>query len=81
MFGNISFQNRCDSISCSNPQPYTDLDCLYKFASSSLPSSVVEAPSVNTFKKRLDDWNQDVDFYSFSFSSTASTSYKLQVTS
>jgi len=28
----------------------------------SLPSSVVEASSVNIFKKRLDDWSQDVDF-------------------
>jgi len=28
----------------------------------SLPSSVVEASSVNTFKKRLDDWCHDVDF-------------------
>jgi len=28
----------------------------------SLPSSVVEASSVNIFKKRLDDWIQDVDF-------------------
>ena len=27
----------------------------------SLPSSVVEASSVKTFKKRLDDWSQDVD--------------------
>jgi len=27
-----------------------------------LPSSVVEALSVNIFKKRLDDWSQDVDF-------------------
>jgi len=28
----------------------------------SLPSSVVEALFVNIFKKRLDDWSQDVDF-------------------
>jgi len=28
----------------------------------SLPSSVVEASSVNIFKKRLDYWSQDVDF-------------------
>lgn len=27
----------------------------------SLPSSVVEASSVNIFKKRLDDWSQQVD--------------------
>jgi len=48
----------------------------------SLPSSVVEASSVNIFKKKLDDWSQNVDFYSISFSSTTSTSYKyrLQVT-
>ena len=28
----------------------------------SLPASVVEASSVIMFKKRLDDWSQDVDF-------------------
>jgi len=28
----------------------------------SLPSSVVKSSSANIFKKRLDDWSQDVDF-------------------
>jgi len=27
-----------------------------------LPSSVVEASSINVFKKRLDDWNKGVDY-------------------
>jgi len=40
----------------------------------SLPSSVVEASSVNNFKKRLDDWSQDVDFFLIHYI------YKLQVT-
>ena len=26
-----------------------------------LPASVVEASSVNSFKKRLDDWSKDVE--------------------
>jgi len=27
-----------------------------------LPASVVQAPTINNFKKRLDDWSTDVDF-------------------
>ena len=27
-----------------------------------LPASVVQAPTVNNFKKRLDDWSTNVDF-------------------
>jgi len=39
---------------------------------------VVEASSFNSFKKRLDDWN-DVELYKLLLTPTTTTSYKLQV--
>ena len=44
----------------------------------SLPSSVVEVSSVNNFKKRLDDWSQDVECGSLKLWLLIHYIYKLQ---